>query len=109
MKQLSLIKVGTLALSLQPWKGMPKQSKTPEGYTLKVNGKEVKHPEVMLTGGGTFPQYTYLTVNGEVKWFSGHFESGTALEVVEPTSPAAATATPVPSASATPQKAKKQK
>lgn len=87
MKALSVLKAQSLQISLQPYKAMPKQSKTPEAYSLKVNGAEVKAPNVALTGGGHFPAYTYLNLNGEVKWFAGHFESGTAVEIVDPTSP----------------------
>ena len=98
MKQLSILKVGTLAISLQTWKGMPKQSKTPENYSIKVNGAEVKAPQVALTGGGAFPAYTYLQVGNEVKWFSGHFEAGTAVEIIDPASEAAKGTTPAASA-----------
>lgn len=94
MKTLQMIKAGNVAISLQDWKGMPKAHKTPEGYKLVVDGKDVVHPEVQLTGGGSFPAYTYLLVNGSVKWFSGQFETGTAVQIVDPTPPAPAQAQP---------------
>ena len=104
MKQLQMIKVGGFRTSLNSWKGMPKQAKTPEGYTLQVNGKELKSPEVMLTGGGAFPAYTYIQHDGQARWFAGHFDTGTAVEIIDPTTPATPAASPaqVEAAQATP-------
>lgn len=84
-KSLQMVKSGALRTSLNAWKSMPKANKTPKGYTLTVNGAELKDPQVMLTGGGAHPAYTYILLNNEVKWFAGHFESGTAVEVIDPT------------------------
>lgn len=98
MKNLSILKAGNFAISLQPYKAMPKQDKTPKDYSIKVNGADVKHPQVALTGGGTFPAYTYLNLNGEVKWFAGHFDNGSAVEIVEPQSQAATEAVKAQSA-----------
>lgn len=95
MKQLSVIKHGPVSLSLNAFKGMPKQSKTPEGYSLKVGGKEIKHPDVQLTGGGAFPQYSYVNLEGQTYWFAGQFAAGTEVEVVAPVETPAAVAAPV--------------
>lgn len=84
MKTLQMVKSGSVAISLQPWKGMPKANKNPEGYTLVVDGKEITKPDVQLTGGGAFPAYTYIQRPEGVFWFSGQFESGTAIQIVDP-------------------------
>lgn len=85
MKNLTCIKQGAITLSLQPYKQMPKADKTPTGYTLKVGETELKHPQVMLTGGGVHPAYTYINDTNGIRWFAGHFASGTAVEVIDPT------------------------
>ena len=84
MSQLKMVKFGALQTSLNPWKAMPKANKAPADYTLKVNGKELKTPEVMLTGGGAHPAYTYINHDGQLFWFAGQFAAGTEVEVVEP-------------------------
>lgn len=90
MKALSLIKSGNFTTSLNSWKAMPKASKTPEGYSLVVDGATVASPNIAITGGGTFPVYTYLSLNGEVTWFAGSFEAGSAVAVIAPIAPIAA-------------------
>lgn len=105
MKQLQNVKSGPFTTSLNPWKAMPKASKTPEGYILKVDGKEIKAPDIAITGGGTFPVYTYLKQGDEVKWFAGSFESGTAVEI---TTPVAATTPVTPEPTPAPTEASKK-
>lgn len=113
MKTLKMVKAQGFSTALNPWlKGMPKASKTPEGYTLKVDGKEIKTPEVMITGGGSFPTYTYIKQGEEVSWFAGSFEAGTAVEVVTPVVAApvqAAVQETIAGALATPAKTAKSK
>lgn len=39
----------------------PKKGNAPEGYTLTLNGKPT---ETRQTGGGKYPQYVYLMIDG---------------------------------------------
>lgn len=81
---LPVVKVGNMAVSLQTYKQMPKVAKTPEGYTLKVNGKDMKAPDIALTGGGAHPMYTYISWEGKATWFGGHLPSGTQVTIEVP-------------------------
>lgn len=95
MTTLSTITVGAITLSLQPYKQMPKADKTPKDYSIKVGDTEVRHPQVMLTGGGAHPAYTYLNLPERgIQWFAGHVASGTAIQVTDPSKPAPVVATP---------------
>jgi hypothetical protein len=90
MKQLMVVKCGGYETSLNQWPAMPKTDKTPEDYSLVVDGKPVtrKDGAVMVTGGGTFPVYTYIKMGDEVRWFAGRFTAGTEVttELPAPTS-----------------------
>lgn len=92
MKALQMIQCGALRTSLSPWKSMPKAHKTPKDYVISVNGADLKGDQVMLTGGGAHPAYTYIQHDGSIKWFAGHFATGTAVEIIDPTP----VATPAP-------------
>lgn len=102
---LPVVKVGNIAVSLQTYKQMPKVAKTPEGYTLKVNGKEFKAPDIALTGGGAHPMYTYISWEGKATWFGGHLPSGTEVTIE---TPAATPAAPAPAPAAEPKKDSKK-
>lgn len=112
---LPVVKTGNTSLSLQTYKQMPKVAKTPEGYTLKVNGQEMRAPQVALTGGGAHPMYTYIFWEGKATWFGAQFPTGTELtiEVPQPAAPkqeAAASAAPAPEQQPEqPKASKKQK
>ncbi len=102
MKNLEVVRVEGFVTALNVYKNMPKVANTPSGYTLKVNGTEMKAPEVATTGGGAFPSYTYLLLNGTPRWFAGVFASGTAVEVVDPT-PKPVEAAPAPAEAPKPE------
>jgi hypothetical protein len=96
---MKLVKLGDATMTLRSYNVWPKRGNQPDGFTVKVDGKSLPTDDVRKTGGGKFPVYTYLKLDGKIYYFQHDTAKDAELSVVLP-APVVAAPAPAPAAEA---------
>jgi hypothetical protein len=84
------LKHGDTVLRLKSYPIFPKRGNGEADYTVSVDGKTLPASDVRRTGGGKFPVYTYLKLDGKVFYVAADLPKGTKVEIIKDAAPAAA-------------------